>query len=249
MVGLWDDRFNMGIHVKLLGQITAAALLLASGRVPDLGLPYAGNVVATMVAVVSLMNAVNFLDNMNGVVSGLSAIALVGFAWGSATRGEFGVAAAQLALAGACAGFLRYNFPKAKIFLGDAGSLLLGYSLGASAVLAFTGLPRGWGQAGPILALAYPTFDMIFVVLNRVREGRPIYQGGKDHSNHRLARLIQCQKRTVILIWLVGAALSASALAVQRLNSALPTLLLSALWATIFLGAGLRLSSVDHQGP
>jgi len=248
-VGLWDDRFTLGVRVKLVGQVAASALLLASGRIPDLGLPQAGNFIATMVALVALMNAVNFLDNMNGMVSGLSAIALVGFAWGSAERGEFGVAAAQLALAGACAGFLRYNFPKAKIFLGDAGSLLLGYSLGASAVLAFTGLPRGWGQAGPILALAYPTFDMIFVVVNRVREGRPISQGGKDHSNHRLARIIQCQKRTVILIWLVGAALSASALAVQKLNSALPTLILLALWVTIFLLAGLRLSSIDPQGP
>jgi UDP-GlcNAc:undecaprenyl-phosphate GlcNAc-1-phosphate transferase len=248
-VGLWDDRFNMGVGLKLLGQLAASVLVLASGHVPDLGLPPLANIALTIVALMALMNAVNFLDNMNGMVAGLAAIALVGFAWGSVERGEFGVAAAQLALAGACAGFLRYNFPIAKIFLGDAGSLLLGYSLGASAVLAFTGLPRGWGQAGPILALAYPTFDMTFVVLNRIREGRPIYQGGKDHSNHRLARLIQCQKRTVILIWLVGAALSASALAVQRLNSALPTLLLSALWVVIFLLAGFRLSSIDPQGP
>lgn len=246
-VGLWDDRFTMKVRYKLVGQLVASSLLIASGNVPDLGLGPIGNPAFTVFALVALQNAVNFLDNMNGVVSGLAAVAFVGFAWGSIDRGAYGVAAAQLALAGACAGFLRYNFPRAKIFLGDAGSLFLGYSLGASSVLAFVGLPRGWGLVGPIMALAYPIFDIFFVVINRRREGRPVSQGGKDHSNHRLARIIQCQKRTVILIWVVGAALSASALVVQKLNSPLPTLVLSALWATIFLLAARRLSSVAPQ--
>jgi len=243
-VGLWDDRFGMGVALKLLGEACAAGLLLASGNIPDLGLPVAANAAVALVALVALMNAINFLDNMNGMVAGLSAIALAGFAWGSIERGTYGVAAAQLALAGACAGFLKYNFPRARIFLGDAGSLFLGYSLGASAVLAFVGQPRGWGQVGPILALAYPMFDMIFVVVNRLREGRKVYQGGKDHTNHRLARVIQCQTRTVILIWLGGAVLSASGLAVQKLNLPLPTLLLSGLWTAVFLWVGFRLSSV-----
>jgi UDP-GlcNAc:undecaprenyl-phosphate GlcNAc-1-phosphate transferase len=246
MLGLWDDRFGLGVGIKLLGQLTASALLLASGFVPDLGLGPVANVAVTLVALVALMNAVNFLDNMNGMVAGLSAIALTGFACASIQRGAFAAAAAQLALAGACAGFLRYNFPQARIFLGDAGSLLLGYSLGASAVMAFVEQPRGWGQVGPILALAYPMFDIVFVVINRIREGRPVSQGGKDHSNHRLARLIQW-KKTVLLTWLVGGALSASALVVQNLNQALPTLLLSVLWGTFFLTVGLRLSSVDHR--
>jgi UDP-GlcNAc:undecaprenyl-phosphate GlcNAc-1-phosphate transferase len=112
--------------------------------------------------------------------------------------------------------------------------------------MAYVGLPHGWGLAGPFLALAYPMFDLVFVVVNRTREGRPVSQGGKDHSNHRLARLIQW-KKTVLLTWLVGAALSASALVAQNLNSALPTLLLLALWGTFFLTAGMRLSSVDHR--
>ena len=243
-VGLWDDRFGMGVGLKMLGQTCAAGLLLGSGNVPDFGLPFVANVVVSLLALIALMNAINFLDNMNGMIAGLSAIALAGFAWESVERGAFGVAAAQLALAGACAGFLKYNFPRARIFLGDAGSQFLGYSLGASAVLAFVRQPHGWGQVGTILALAYPIFDMIFVVVNRLREGRKVYQGGKDHTNHRLARVIRCQTRTVILIWLAGAALSASGLAVQRLNLPLPTLLLSGLWTAIFLWAGFRLSSV-----
>jgi UDP-GlcNAc:undecaprenyl-phosphate GlcNAc-1-phosphate transferase len=244
LVGLWDDRFGMNVGTKLVGQVTAAGLLLASGHIPELGLPMWMDLAISLFALVALMNAINFLDNMNGVVAGLSAIALAGFSWDSWHRGAYGLASGQLALAGACAGFLRYNFPRARIFLGDAGSLFLGYSLGASAVLAWTWQPRGWGQVGSILMVGYPIFDLIFVVVRRAREKRRIYEGGKDHSNHRLATLIGCQTRTVILVWLAGAGLCASALAVQRLNQALPTLLLSVFWVTLFLLAGIRLSSV-----
>jgi UDP-GlcNAc:undecaprenyl-phosphate GlcNAc-1-phosphate transferase len=155
-----------------------------------------------------------------------------------------GLAAAQLAVAGACIGFLRYNFPSARIFLGDAGSLFLGYSLGASALLAFEAAPGGWARVGAVMMLAYPAFDLFFVVVNRLREGRKIYEGGKDHSNHRLASVIRCQKKTVYLLWLGGVALCASGLAVLKLNHPLPALTLSALWIGLLLWAGTRLSSV-----
>lgn len=247
--GLWDDRFGMGVPVKLLGQAGAAAVLLASGNVPDLGLSLWIEAAITVVALVALMNAVNFLDNMNGMVAGFSAIVLACFAWGSVTRGAFGVAAAQLALAGACVGFLRYNFPHARIFLGDAGSLFLGYSLGASAVLALVHAPRGWGQTGALLALAYPAFDLIFVVIDRLRAGRKVHQGGRDHTNHRLASVIGCPTRTVILLWCSTAALCASGLAVQSLNRPTPSLLLWGLWSAVFLWAGMRLSSVPIAAP
>jgi len=248
-LGLWDDRHGMRPAFKFLGQAAAGAILLASGAVPDLGLPAAGNVAVTLLVLVALMNAVNFLDNMNGMVAGLAAIGLAAFAALSIERGAYGLAAAQLALAGACVGFLRYNFPRARIFLGDAGSLLLGYSLGASAVLAFTSAPRGWGRLGPVIMLAYPAFDMIFVVVNRLREGRKVYQGGKDHSNHRLASVIQCPKTTVLLLWCSMAALCASGLVVLKLNLPLPALLLSGLWTILLLWAGLRLSSVPVALP
>jgi UDP-GlcNAc:undecaprenyl-phosphate GlcNAc-1-phosphate transferase len=250
-LGLWDDRFGMNPLLKLVGQAVAAGMLLSAGTVPDLGMPHALNLGLTLIGLVALMNAVNFLDNMNGLVGGLSAIILAAFAWTSAARGATGLAAAQLAVAGACTGFLRYNFPRASIFLGDAGSLFLGYSLGASALLAFDAAPQGWGRVGAALMLAYPAFDLFFVVVNRIREGRKIYEGGKDHSNHRLASVIQCQKKAVLLLWLSGAALCASGLAVLRLNHPLPALGLSALWIILFLWAGVRLSSVPvaRAGP
>lgn len=249
LLGVWDDRFGMRPLLKLSGQVAAAALLLGSQRIPDLGVAAPLSFVLAVFVLVALMNAMNFLDNMNGMVGGLSAILFAAFAWASAARGDVGLACAQLAGAGACVGFLCYNFPRARIFLGDAGSLLLGYSLGASALLAFEGAPQGWGRVGPLLMLAYPAFDMCFVVINRLREGRKIYEGGKDHSNHRLASVLKCQKRTVTLLWLVGAALAASGLVVLNLNRALPAVLLSALWIILFLWAGLRLSSVPVARP
>ena len=246
MLGLWDDRLGMRPGIKLLGQSAAIATLLTSGAVPDFGVPpeIAGPVL--IVLLVGLMNATNFLDNMNGMLGGIAGIALLAFGIHSAARGALGTAAAQIALAGACAGFLPWNFPRARIFLGDAGSLFLGYSLGASAVLACHGPATGWGRLGAGLVLGYPAFDIVFVVINRLRDGRKVYTGGRDHSNHRLASVMQCPKRTVLLLWLTGAALSASGLVVLFLDRPLPALLLSVLWTSLFLWAGARLSRVPE---
>jgi UDP-GlcNAc:undecaprenyl-phosphate GlcNAc-1-phosphate transferase len=246
-IGLWDDRFGMGVPAKLAGQAGAAALLLVGGMAPDLHLGPVLNAAVMVLAMVAMMNAVNFLDNMNGMVAGLAAIALAAFAIGSTLRGDPVVAAFQLALAGACVGFMPYNYPAAEVFLGDAGSLLLGYSLGASAVLALEGGPHGWGQLGPLIALGYPAFDMIFVVITRTRDGRKVYLGGRDHTNHRLASVLKCPTKAVPLLWASGAALSGSGLVVQSLNQAVPALLLSVLWTVLFLKAGTRLSSVPIE--
>ena len=248
--GLWDDRFGMRPSVKMLAQATAGVVLLAGGAIPRLGLPIGVDAAITLVALIGLMNAVNFLDNMNGMVAGLAAIALVGFAWTSLQRGANGIAAAQLALAGACLGFLPHNFPRARIFLGDAGSLFLGYSLGASALLAMTGSRPGWGQAGPVLMLAYPALDLLFVVVTRLRAGRPVYEGGKDHTNHRLANLLRSTLTTVPLLWLLAALLCASGLWVLRLNQVGPTLALCGGWAAVLAWGGWKLAGVPvvHRG-
>lgn len=243
-VGLIDDRFGMQPGVKMLGQAAAATMLIAGGLVPDIGLPVGIEAALTMVALLALMNAVNFLDNMNGMIGGLAPIALIGFAWTSLERGANGVAAAQLAIAGACVGFLPYNFPRARIFLGDAGSLFLGYSLGASALMTMEGAAPGWGRAGAPLILAIPAFDIVFVVLTRLRDGRPVTQGGRDHSNHRLASVLKCPKRTVLLIWASGAVLCVAGLSMLRLNHPAPTLLLWGLSTMLLVWSGLRLSSV-----
>ncbi len=248
-LGLWDDRFGMSPSVKMLGQAAAATMIVAGGAVPEFGLPHGVEASITLVALVALMNAVNFLDNMNGMVGGIAAVALAGFAWTSIGRGANGIAAVQLALAGACLGFLPHNFPKARIFLGDAGSLFLGYSLGASALLAMKGAPPGWGQAGPVIMLAYPAFDLVFVVVTRLRDGRPVQQGGKDHTNHRLASVLKCPIRTVLTIWVSGAALCAGGIVTLRLNHPIPTLLFSVPLTILLFWSGRRLSSVPIDRP
>ncbi|HTR96315.1 MAG TPA: MraY family glycosyltransferase [Candidatus Acidoferrales bacterium] len=248
--GLWDDRFGMRPSVKMLAQAAAGVVLLAGGAIPRLGLPIGVDAAITLVALIGLMNAVNFLDNMNGMVAGLAAIALAGFAWTSMQRGANGIAAAQLALAGACLGFLPHNFPRARIFLGDAGSLFLGYSLGASALLAMNGARPGWGQAGPALVLAYPALDLLFVVVTRVRAGRPVYEGGKDHTNHRVAHVLHSTHVTVPLLWLLAALLCASGLLVLRLNQPAPTLAFCSAWVAALFWGGWRLAAVPvvHRG-
>jgi UDP-GlcNAc:undecaprenyl-phosphate GlcNAc-1-phosphate transferase len=244
VLGLWDDRFGMRASVKMLGQAAAATMLISAGLIPHFGLPVGIEAAVTLVALVALMNAVNFLDNMNGMVGGIAPIAFLGFAWTSLERGANGVAAAQLALAGACLGFLPHNYPKARIFLGDAGSLFLGYSLGASALMTMLGAAPGWGRTGALLILAYPAFDMIFVVVNRTRAGRPVYEAGKDHSNHRLASVLKCPTRTVQLVWASGAVLCVAGLSMLHLNRPLPTVLLWGLSTILLCWSGLRLSSV-----
>jgi UDP-GlcNAc:undecaprenyl-phosphate GlcNAc-1-phosphate transferase len=243
-LGLWDDRFGLGPAPKLLVLGAAALALIFSLGVPSIGLPPLLEAGVAFLMLVALMNAINFLDNMNGMVGGIAAITLAAFALISLWSGAGSLAGVQLALAGSCAGFLPHNFPRARIFLGDAGSLVLGYSLGASVLLAERAATGGWERLGPLLLLAYPAFDMIFVVVCRLREGRRVDQGGRDHTNHRLASLIRCPTRTVLLIWSSTAALCASGLAALLLHRPLPALLLSGLWTLLFLLMGRRLSSV-----
>ncbi|HEY2955100.1 MAG TPA: MraY family glycosyltransferase [Candidatus Eisenbacteria bacterium] len=244
LLGLWDDRFGMQPAVKLLGQTAAISTLLSSGALPNFGLPPEAAGPVLLVLLVGLMNAVNFLDNMNGMLAGMAAISFLAFGIHSLTRGALGIAAAQLALSGACVGFLPWNFPRARIFLGDAGSLFLGYSLGASAVLACHGAASGWGRLGAALMLAYPAFDLVFVVINRMRDGRKIYLGGRDHSNHRLSSLLRSPQRTVYLVWLAALVLSLSGLAVLILDRPVTSVLFTGTWAVAFLWAGARLSTV-----
>lgn len=243
-LGLWDDRNGLNPTPKLVAQLACAGLLVAGAGVPDLGLPAPVTGALAIFATVALMNACNFLDNMNGMLGGIAGIALLGFAAIELAAGHAAAAPAQLALAGACAGFLPWNFPRARTFLGDAGSLVLGYSLAASLLIALEATPRGWSQMGPPLLLAYPAFDMIFVVIRRPLEGRRLAQGGRDHTNHRLASLIRCPTRTVLLIWCSMAALCASGFVLSRVALPTPALLLWGLWTLLLLATGLRLSSV-----
>jgi len=189
-LGLIDDRWPLGPRGKLLGQLLAGACLVYWGTsVPELRQnPILG--VPAVVAVATLLNAVNFLDNMDGILGALIPVTACGFAALALIHGAPVHLGLAFGLIGACAGFLVYNAPPAQIFLGDAGSHLLGFALAALALQSLQGsftLPH---LASIVLILAYPIFDSTFVVWDRISGGRPFYVGSTDHTTHRLGKLV-----------------------------------------------------------
>jgi UDP-GlcNAc:undecaprenyl-phosphate GlcNAc-1-phosphate transferase len=186
-LGLVDDLGTVPPWTKLLVEVGAAlALWIVGVRGGPFGtladLPF------TVLWVVAVTNAFNLLDNMDGLLSGVSVFAALAFFAIAAARGDYLVGSFSLAIAGTALGFLRYNFPPARIFMGDAGSLLLGFLLAAIGLkldlIGPSGITR---MAIPALVLGVPLFDMTLVILARIRDRRPVYLGGKDHTSHRLA--------------------------------------------------------------
>ena len=207
VLGLVDDRRPMRPLGKLIGQLVVAAALVAWGGAPNLLAvnPWLGFV--AVLAVVSLLNAVNFLDAMDGIVSALLPITGLGFVGLALLHGATVDLALAWGVVGAAAGFLVYNAPPARIFLGDAGSHLLGFVL---ATLALQALDSGITLphlAALLVLLAYPLFDVIFVVVTRISSGRPIHVGGVDHTTHRLGRI--CGRWGTVGVISMAAALSA----------------------------------------
>jgi UDP-GlcNAc:undecaprenyl-phosphate GlcNAc-1-phosphate transferase len=188
VLGLIDDWHPMGPKGKLVGQLAAAASLVLWGpRVEWLH----GNPIAIAVAilgVVALLNAVNFLDAMDGIVGTILPIIAAGFVALAVLYHAPVATALGWSLVGACAGFLVYNAPPARIFLGDAGSHLLGFGLATLALQALRDEPTLPHLGAIAILLAYPLFDVAFVVWDRTARRKPIYVGGVDHTTHRLSR-------------------------------------------------------------
>jgi UDP-GlcNAc:undecaprenyl-phosphate GlcNAc-1-phosphate transferase len=188
--GLVDDWVTVRPSVKLLVQGSAGvALWFADIRAGLFGVE-ALDLALTVFWVVAVINAVNLLDNMDGLAAGVSAVAALAFFGIAAARGDYLVASFALAVAGGSLGFLRYNLPPATIFLGDAGALMLGFLLAALGLkLDLVGENGFVRSAVPILILGVPLFDMLLVIVDRLRGRRPVFRGGTDHSSHRLATL------------------------------------------------------------
>ncbi len=216
VVGLVDDKKELRPGTKFAGQFLIALLVATSGVritlfVPSPVFHYA----ITVLWILSVINAFNFMDNMNGLCAGLGALGAWYFALIAARDGQYLVALLAFLTCGALLGFLPHNFPRARAFLGDAGSHLVGYLLAVLAILPhfFTPrLPRSkWAVLTPLLVLAVPLLDMARVVLLRWRLGRPFYVGDNNHLSHRLVRLGLSPTRAVLLIWLLAAAVGSLA--------------------------------------
>lgn len=188
VLGLIDDRRPMRPTGKLIGQIIAGATLVLWGARQGLLVENPALGLVSLIGVVALLNAINFLDAMDGIVGALIPITAAGFVAISLLYGADVDLALAWGMVGAGAGFLVYNAPPARIFLGDAGSHLLGFALAALTLQSLDD-SLTWAHAAAIgCILSYPLFDVVFVVVDRVACGRPIAVGSTDHTTHRLGR-------------------------------------------------------------
>lgn len=217
-LGLLDDFRHLAPSTKLVGQVLIASVLAAGGiRVEIIEFaPLA--YVLTVVWVVAIMNAINLMDNMDGLAAGVTAIAAI--VLGLTALPENPLAAAIAACtAGAAIGFLVHNFHPARVFMGDAGSLLLGFLLAATALVhtASSAANLGLAVLGPLAAVALPIFDTTLVTATRRLAGRPISLGGRDHTSHRLAALGLSDRAAVVTLYGVAAALGGMGVAMDLL--------------------------------
>lgn len=216
VLGVLDDRHELRPLPKFLGQVLIAVAVTAAGVritlfVPSLFFSYT----ITILWLLTVINAFNFMDNMNGLCAGLGTISAGWLAISAAMDGQYLVALIAFLVAGALLGFLPHNFPKARAFLGDAGSHLVGYLLAVLAILPhfYTETePRRLAVLTPLLVLAVPLADLAWVVLLRLRLGQPFYIGDTNHLSHRLVRLGLTRTTAVLLIWILAALIGALAL-------------------------------------
>jgi UDP-GlcNAc:undecaprenyl-phosphate GlcNAc-1-phosphate transferase len=226
VLGLADDANGMRPATKLAGQTVAAIVMLLSGGVEGIPLALPIAFPLAVLWMVGLMNAFNFLDNMDGITSGIAAIATFGIFTLALGNGHQLTAIAAISVAGGTLGFLRFNFSPATIFLGDAGSLFLGYVVGGLSLRAVAyAEPGSFALLVPVLMLGYPIFDALLVTVSRLREGRDLAQGGRDHSTHRMALLGLSARQTASVIYLISGALTATAVYVSLLHREDPRLL------------------------
>jgi UDP-GlcNAc:undecaprenyl-phosphate GlcNAc-1-phosphate transferase len=217
LVGLWDDKHESKPAGKFICQFAVAALVAASGARITLFVPSTiFSFAITILWILTVINAFNFMDNMNGLCSGLGAIGAFYFGLTAALAPipQYLVALIAFLTCGALVGFLPYNFPRAKSFLGDSGSHLVGYLLAVLAILPHFYTPKTGHTLAvltPLLILAVPLGDLVWVVILRWRMGKPFYVGDTNHLSHRLVRLGLSRTRAVLVIWLIAIAIGALA--------------------------------------
>ena len=224
VVGAVDDFRGLSPPVKLAGQVLAAAIPPAFGvwvdhfTFPFVGvvdLPVVLGVALTVVWVVAVMNMVNFLDGMDGLAAGVCAIAGTTFAVLALSLGKVDAAVLSAVVAGACVGFLRHNFFPARIFMGDSGALVLGFTLASVSIAGLLKTASTVVLFLPLVVLAVPIIDTSFVVAKRLKYRRPIYGADRSHLHHRFVSIGFSQRRAAVTMWAWTASLGAAALATR----------------------------------
>lgn len=226
-LGIWDDICNIPAKVKLVGQIVAACIPIAFGiQIEWLTNPFGTLIVlpelvavpVTIFWIIGFTNTVNLIDGLDGLAAGVSFIASVSMFLLAYTMNQYLPAMIIVAMAGAALGFLQYNFNPAKIFMGDTGSMLLGYTMAVAAVLGLVKTAATIALVVPLIALGLPILDTLFAIIRRKMSGVPIFQPDKGHLHHRLLALGMSQKQAVLIMYFVSIVLGIVALFVANVN-------------------------------
>lgn len=226
-LGIWDDICNIPAKVKLVGQIVAACIPIAFGiQIEWLTNPFGTLIVlpelvaipVTIFWIIGFTNTVNLIDGLDGLAAGVSFIASVSMFLLAYTMNQYLPAMIIVAMAGAALGFLQYNFNPAKIFMGDTGSMLLGYTMAVVAVLGLVKTAATIALVVPLIALGLPILDTLFAIIRRKMSGVPIFQPDKGHLHHRLLALGMSQKQAVLIMYFVSIVLGIVALFVANVS-------------------------------
>jgi UDP-GlcNAc:undecaprenyl-phosphate GlcNAc-1-phosphate transferase len=223
LVGAADDVLDLHPAVKLAGQVAAAAIPVANGVVVDsFTLPFVQRVELgplgaplTLIGMVLIINVVNFSDGVDGLAAGVCAIAASSFAIIAFDLGKASAGVLAAVIAGAALGFLIHNFHPASVFMGDCGSNLLGYLLGAVIVEGSLKTNALIALIGPLVVLAVPFLDTGFVLAKRLKYRRPVYQADRWHFHHRMANIGFSQRRTVLYLYAWTLAMAGLAVALR----------------------------------
>lgn len=245
-VGIWDDCKDIPAKVKLVGQIIAACIPVAFGvRVEFMSNPLANDPLhlaifaapVTVIWIVGIINAVNLIDGLDGLAAGTSIIAAVTMAIVGYSNGQHTMMALALILAGAALGFLRYNFHPAKIFMGDTGSMFLGYILSVLAVLGVAKSVTFISLVTPILVLGIPIFDTFFAIVRRTVKHKPLFKPDKEHLHHCLLNMGFSHRDTVLVIYGINIILAASGLLISYVTTTQAMILLVIISTVVLIGA------------
>ncbi|MBT9546187.1 MAG: undecaprenyl/decaprenyl-phosphate alpha-N-acetylglucosaminyl 1-phosphate transferase [Candidatus Sericytochromatia bacterium] len=247
IVGLIDDLFDMPAKIKLLGQIAAASVAFWFGvKLSFISNPMGGLILfpdwlsfaLTVFWLVAITNTINLIDGLDGLAGGVSTIAGITLFMLALERNQGLSALIAIALVGGTMGFLRYNFNPAKIFMGDCGSLFLGFMLGS---LSLTGAMKVAATVAvflPILILGIPIFDTAFAIVRRLVTRKPIFQADRGHLHHRLLNIGLSQRRAVLLIYGFSTFLGGLALYLVKYSQAKVLIIVSLmmiLWGVVDL--------------
>jgi len=245
-VGIYDDVRGMRPGIKFLAMVLAAAILIPFGLATQFVTnPFTGHAIPagpwgallTIAWVLIVINTINIIDGVDGLAAGIVAIAGTTLYLTAFHKADVVAGLLAAALVGTAVGFLRHNFNPARIFMGDSGSMFLGYVLGGVSVM---GLYKSYtliSLSVPALALGVPIADTVFAIVRRFLGRRPIYLPDREHLHHRLLDRGLTQRQTVFLLYLVSAALGLGALALADVNRTASIVTLGVIAAILLVGA------------